>query len=250
MHNVAEKEVSRSGQFLNNWFYHHCGLIPVALTPEIRESIMKRYKLPAVMVPVVINGIDTTKFKPKESYERCDERYFTILHIGRFSPQKNHEGLLRAFKVLHRMYPDCRLILVGEGELFPQIRDLIHELDLESCVTLAGTTGDVNTFFQAADMFFLPSLYEGLPMTLLEAMCAGLPVLASNVGGIPYLTLAGKCGALTVLRTDAIISTLHSLYMSKQIREVLGRAGRQRVLDSFSSEVMTTGYLKIYRQEV
>lgn len=247
VHNVAEKEVSRSGQFLNNLFYHHCGLIPVALTPEIQKSIMERYDLPEDKVPVVINGIDTSKFQAKEDHSRCDKEYFTVLHIGRFSAQKNHEGLIRAFEVFHRTHKDSRLILVGEGELYPRIKELIDTHGLESCVTLAGTTGDVNEFFQKADVFILPSNYEGLPMTLLEAMCAGLPVIASDVGGVPFLVHDGINGLLVQPETDSITAALENMYQNEDLRAELGNKARETVLKSFSSEAMADGYLALYK---
>lgn len=101
-------------------------------------------------------------------------------HVGRFFPQKNHEFLIDIFNQFHKDHPNSYLILVGEGELKTSIQDKVRTLGLEDYVIFTGLRSDVNELLQAMDVFLFPSLYEGLPVSIIEAQAAGLPCLISD----------------------------------------------------------------------
>lgn len=101
-------------------------------------------------------------------------------NVARFETPKNHLFLIRIFDALHRLRPDSKLLLVGSGSLEEQIRSLVKELGLTDSVILAGSHSDVHRFYQAMDVFLLPSLYEGLPLVMIEAQAAGLPCFTSD----------------------------------------------------------------------
>lgn len=101
-------------------------------------------------------------------------------HVGRFFPQKNHEFLIDIFNQFHKDYPNSYLMLVGEGELKTSIQDKVKFLGLEDYVIFTGLRSDVNELLQAMDVFLFPSLYEGLPVSIIEAQAAGLPCLISD----------------------------------------------------------------------
>lgn len=101
-------------------------------------------------------------------------------HVGRFSPQKNHVFLLDIFGEVCNMEPNAYLLLVGDGELRPKIEEKIRAMGLSDRVILTGVRGDVPELMQAMDVFVFPSLYEGLPVTLVEAQAAGLPCFISD----------------------------------------------------------------------
>lgn len=106
---------------------------------------------------------------------------FVIGHIGRFSPQKNHKFLIRVFKEVYNECCKARLLLVGEGELLPQIREEVHKCGLpDEAVIFAGVRSDTYRIYQAMDIMVMPSLYEGLPLVMVEAQASGLKVIASN----------------------------------------------------------------------
>ena len=138
---------------------------------------------------VVHNGIDTNRFAPdpacrarlrKELGVADDE--ILLGHVGRFSAQKNHPGLLKMFAALRAQDPRMRLVLIGGGELdyIEKIHDLSQELNLGRNVIYAGVRSDVPALYNAMDAFVLPSLFEGLPVVLVEAQCAGLPCFVSD----------------------------------------------------------------------
>lgn len=134
----------------------------------------------------VPNAIDTEKFRYSESiaseyrHELDLENKFVIGHVGRFHEAKNHMFLLEAFAKVSAMRSDARLLLIGDGELRSNIENKIHELGIENSVVMTGNRNDVHKLMQTMDVFAFPSLWEGLPVTVVEAQAAGLPCIISD----------------------------------------------------------------------
>jgi glycosyltransferase involved in cell wall biosynthesis len=123
-----------------------------------------------------------------------DDGARVLLCVGRLSREKGHTDLVRAFPKMRELAgkSQLRLVLVGEGPERPQIEELCRNLKLTDAVTLAGQQNDINPYYGIADVFLLPSLSEGCPNVLLEAMAAGVPVVATAVGGVPEVVTSGK----------------------------------------------------------
>ena len=148
------------------------------------------------MIPI---GIETEELD-KEMLSRGFVDSFSrkegyILHVGGFTFEKNHEGLLRIFQLVLKKKPDMQFVLAGDGPLFSSIQEKVKALCLESNVHLLGRRTDVAALMKQSKMVVLPSIIEGLPGVLLEAMYCRVPVIANNVGAIPHL-LADKRGVV------------------------------------------------------
>lgn len=134
----------------------------------------------------VPNGIDINRFAfNSDVRSRLREELgltnnYVIGHVGRFNLQKNHRYLLQVFKGVLDRRPEARLLLLGDGELFKEIQELSHELHIEGAVIFAGVHKDVEKYYQAMDVFVLPSAFEGLPVTGIEAQYSGLPCVLSD----------------------------------------------------------------------
>lgn len=243
VHSVATKETVEMAQKLNYFFYHFCHVTPVALSNEIQATVVERYRLPQQKVPVIYNGIDLSRCIVKNSYERNQKMRF--LHIGRFAPVKNHRMLLEAFADVHQRYPDTELVLLGTGELEDEVRQRTLELGVMDSVTFAGLKENVYPDLNFADAFVLPSLYEGMPMTLIEAMGTGLPVIATNVGGIPSMIRNGENGLLVDVDVHALTDAMVRL-MDETMRRTIGRKARETTEQLFSSDTMCERYYEIY----
>ena len=241
VHNVAEKE--RQPKKLQRFFYHRCGVTPVGLSPLVKESIERLYRLPGERVPMVYNGIDTSKVVQKESYQTGDT--FSFLHVGRFAPQKNHANIIKAFDQLHRKYPRTSLTMIGSGELYDEVQEQINKLGLQDAVHLPGLMDNMMEQYPLYDAFVLPSIYEGMPITLIEAMATGLPIAASAVGGVPDMLSHEVNGLLCSPQVESIAEVMERLYLEETLREKLGR---QALEDSarFTSKHMAQAYLDIY----
>ena len=243
IHNVADKECGAQDRFVNRLFYKMKKVFPVSLSEKIRLSVEAVYKIPLEKIPVVYNGVDLSECMEKQSYELGDT--IKILHIGRFEAQKNHIGLLEAFQLFQKKYPNSLLRLIGEGDLRDEIERYVKENGLSEKVCLLGKQANVHPYLTDADMFILPSYYEGVPMTIIEAMGTGLPIVATNVGGIPDLLSDGKTAILTSLDVKEIAGALERYAESAELRRNYGQAALAASA-RFDATQMTREYLRIY----
>ena len=136
---------------------------------------------------IISNAIEVDKYKfnkktriKKRKEMDLEQDNLVIGHVGRFVSQKNHEFLLDLFKAIHDKEPKARLILCGQGPLMTGIRDKAYGMGIYDDIKFLGQVNDVEKYYQAMDLFVLPSFYEGYPLTLVEAQAAGLPCFASN----------------------------------------------------------------------
>lgn len=137
-------------------------------------------------VEIIRNGIDVKRFafdaqrRARLRAQYALEGKLVIGHVGRFAPQKNHRFLVEIFDHVLSERPDARLLLVGTGEMEAEILELVQEKGISSQVIFAGLQSQTDDFYNAFDLFLMPSLYEGLPIVGIEAQCAGLPCLFSE----------------------------------------------------------------------
>ena len=246
VHNVADKEAEGRSQKLINGAYFRLGWsIPVALSPEVKNRICSFYGIAADRVPMIYNGVDLSRCMPKEDYSRNGLK---LLHIGRFNEQKNHRRLLQAFSLIHRQIPESQLDLIGDGELMEETKALAEELGLADAVHFLGSQSNVYPYLQQADVFLLPSDYEGMPMTIIEAMGTGLPIVATAVGGVPDMLTNEESGLLVPCDPEAVAEAVLRLAETESLRENLGRKARQESR-RFSAEFMAQQYCAAYKKE-
>lgn len=247
VHNVADKEAEGRAQKRINGFYFSSGWsTPVALSPEVQKSVAAFYGLPEQKIPVIYNGIDLSRCQKKQNYDLQNPAVLT--HIGRFNEQKNHEGLLRAFALIHKKYPHTRLSLLGDGELLEPTRALAKTLGLSDSVAFLGSQSNVYPYLHNSDLFLLPSQYEGMPMTLIEAMGTGLPIAASKVGGVPDMLEDGESAILTDCAPESVAQAACKLLEDEALRARLGQAAKTQS-EKFSAAHMAESYVRAYRAE-
>ncbi len=245
VHSVAQQEQTKVGKRVNKFLYRHNNVIPVALSCEIKKTIQTVYGLSERDVPVVFNGINLKKCQPKTSYSRNET--FKILHIGRFCDVKNHAVILKGFAQFAKKHPDARLQLLGDGELKSEMESLSKDLMVDDLVDFAGLKANVFPWLHDADMFLLPSKYEGIPMSIIEAMGTGLPIVATSVGGIPDMLENGKDAILVENDPSKVAEAIECFYLSEDLRKAYGEKARIKS-EEFSSEAMAKGYLAIYQR--
>jgi glycosyltransferase involved in cell wall biosynthesis len=164
---------------------------------------------------------------------------------------KNHRLLVEAFARLRKQHgdlaPRLKLAIVGDGPLLPAVRAQVAALGLQDAVWLPGARADIGAVLQTFSVFALPSLAEGTPVSMLEAMASNLPVVASNVGGIPEVVDDGVQGLLVpVGDVEALAQALARYALDANLRAAHGRAGRARVEERFSMRAMLTAYGALY----
>ena len=159
--------ISRCGQEAGDWLFGVKNRSKVIQERNAVDTALYRY--------------DPTVAEEVRAEFQTPEDCFVLGHVGRFFPQKNHMQLVDIFAAVHKMRPNSRLWLVGGGELDDslknQVKSKVHELGLDESVVFTGVRTDVNRLMQGMDLFILPSLFEGFPMTMIEAQSAGLPCM-------------------------------------------------------------------------
>jgi glycosyltransferase involved in cell wall biosynthesis len=153
--------------------------------------------------------------------------------------------MLKAFSLVVNRYPDCWLQLIGDGDLQDKMKTYGEELGHRGKVSFLGNQSDVYPFLQKADLFLMPSKFEGMPMTIIEAMGTGLPVVASAVGGVPDMMVNRESGMLVSCEPEAVASAVCELLDSEELRKTLGTNARLRS-EQFGSEYMARRYLEAY----
>lgn len=245
VHSIAAKESGRYKGFINGILYRFNFVKPVAIAPSIKKTIMQKYSLPDSKVKMVYNGIDFKNFIPKVSYKIINEQV-NITHVGNFKEAKNHRLLIESFKLIHKIFPQAILNLIGSGELLEDVKKKVGELGLEKNVMFIGEVVGVSEYLHKADIFVLPSLWEGMPISLIEAMGTGLPIVATKVGGIVDMIENNVSGILVDVSCEQIAAAVLKLINDDGLRKRLGEEARL-MSEKFSAIKMAKAYIELYK---
>jgi len=217
---------------------------------EIERYFVDSMGVPASAVTMIPNAVEPQLLEverdPSARIEAGIGNQFVFAFLGRLHPDKDVGTLLRAFALLVRRHPDALLLVVGDGEERGKLEALCSELALDRHVRFWGASREVVRLFRLADAFVMSSVNEGLPMALLEAMSAGLPCVATAVGGIPTV-LATSDGTLVPPRDpDALAAAMSPLASDRELALRLGAAGRAAIKQRFSVDAIVDRYLHIF----
>ncbi len=196
------------------------------------------------------NGVDTEYFKPDE---RIDREQNIVLFTGRLDSRKGIVDLITSAKYVCKTYPDVRFIITGKGSNEEYIKKHILNLNLNNNITLTGyvTKNELLRLYQSSTIYVLPSYYEGLPTTLLEAMSCGLPSIATNIDSISEVITNGKTGILVPPNNPkALCTSIRELLEDKQKREDLGNCCRKYVKKNYDWSEITDKITAIYNPMV
>jgi len=170
-----------------------------------------------------------------------------IINVARLAPQKGHHLLIDAIPAVLRARPNARFLWVGEGPLREELAARLRDEGLESRVRLLGKRADVPDLLAAADLFVLPSQFEGLPLSALEAMAAGLPVVATRVSGTTEAVVDGVTGRMVEPENaPALAEAMLAVLSDRALAQRWGAAGRRRVAEKFGAARMAREVDKIY----
>lgn len=226
----------------------------VAVSEATARDLRTTLRLPNDEVRVVHNGIPFREGDRSSLRNELDisANELLIVAVGNLYPVKGHAVLLRALGQLQRSgtiaRAPWRLAIAGRGEEEQKLRVLAAEQGIADRVTLLGFRKDVPDVLAAADVFVMPSLSEGLPLALVEAMAAGLPVVVSDVGGVPEVAVAGREAILVPPGDPARLADgLGTLLRDSGARGAMGAAARERAVRDFSVSTMCEAYERLYR---
>ncbi|OEH85475.1 hypothetical protein BHU72_05155 [Desulfuribacillus stibiiarsenatis] len=243
----------------------------IAISNSIRDDILKR-NIPSSKIEVIYNGIDFVELyeKAKEESPELDAVMQGIVGrktgdsleehhgstppilmgiVGRLQPVKGHRYAILAMPEILRLYPNARLLIVGEGPLQPELQQLARQLQVDHAVHLIGYQANVAPFLSKLDVFLMPSLAEGLGLSLIEAMAFELPVIASGVGGI--LDVVQEDTGILVPAEDAyaLAKATCQLLANLESAKLMAVRGKEDVQKRFHTDRMISQMVKVYNEQ-
>jgi len=199
-------------------------------------------------IKVIPNFVDSDLYSPApcEAVERRPEGV-VITHVSNFRPVKRIQDLVYAMRMVVKEAPGAQLMLVGDGPDRHCIEKLIEQLHLGKSVTLTGFRNDVANIFRCSDVGILCSETESAPLTLLEGMSCGIPMVAASVGGIPEIVQDGVNGLLVPPKQpEELAEAIIKLAKDGNLRGKLGAAARGTILEQFTAEKVVKAYLETF----
>jgi glycosyltransferase involved in cell wall biosynthesis len=237
---------------LSRWKYRQVDCF-ICASEAIRQMIVAD-GVPAARTVTVHEGVDLERVNTAPRASLHEELFLPhqapiVGNVAALVPHKGQRHLIEAAALVVRKVPDARFVIAGEGELRPALERQIKEHRLEKHVLLAGFRPDVLSLHKAFDVFVMSSITEGLGTSLLDAMAAAKPIVATATGGIPEVVVDGVTGILVPPRDDAsMAAAIVQLLKDAALRQQMGYAGLARARDLFSSERMLKETLKVYKR--
>jgi len=222
----------------------------IAISERVRAFTIKTEKVPPSVVDTVYYGLPVDEHN-RQVIDARDEfglpKGPLVVCAARLTEQKGHKWLLRAFRSVVDQLPETSLLLLGDGPMRAYLEDTVDNLDLAQNVRFAGWRTDVMDILPSTDLFVIASEWEGFGLSLLEAMSFSLPIVATDVGGIPEVVLDGQTGWLVKSRdSDALAGSILAALRSPYKMLEYGQRGKLRLQNTFSVQRMIFDTEKIY----
>lgn len=203
---------------------------------SLKDLLAEDFSVDPNRIEVIPNGVDTDYFTPDFSKRSAHP---SLIYVGRLVEQKDPFTLLKAFRLVLDRLPHATLVMLGNGHLRPVIDEFLRTQSLGSCVQVCNGTDDIRPFLQRAWAFVLPSVFEGSPNVVIEAMAGGLPIVSTRVDGVPELIKDYETGFMVEPQNpealaDAVVKVLSN---DEKCRD-MGAAARQKAVREFSMERM------------
>ena len=249
-HGVIEG-FSRWRMFIHSWMVNHnIAHKLVAVSQKTREVSLSE-GVREERIAVIANGIVPLPIESRSRLEVREEAGMDVndlmlVSVGRLVYQKAHEVLIACMPDVLKEFPNAKVLIFGEGPLRTDLQAQIEKLDLSNSVKLPGKTDQIAQHLASADIFVMPSRWEGLPIALLEAMSAGLPSVATKVEGVDEVLLEGEHGLFVpVENPQALAQAILQLLRDPQARSRMGAAARLHISTKYTVDRMCEQYLEL-----
>lgn len=237
-HTTPDKAFNRRTTFVLKILAKLQKAILVGVSEENRDLMLKAYGVSEQSVICINNGVDIKRYYHKK------HKNITFINVGRHDKNKNQQEIIRQFAKLHRKYKNGSLILCGDGSELHNNKDLAEQLGIKDCVFFAGNVPNVQDYLAKSDIYVQASHREGLPLTTIEAAASGLPIIATDVGGMKNIV---RENGILIPDDDAeqLYLAMEKLFLDKSIREIFAEVSL-RIAEEYSSDNMANKYTDVY----
>jgi len=230
----------------------------IAVSEEVKTSIIQTLpSIPQKKIIAIANSVDVQRYdkhRERTALRRSlglAERHQVAAVVATFKEQKGHRYLLDALPDVLKMFPNLVVLFIGDGELKETLQNRTLELGLKNNVQFLGNRQDVPALLAASDLFILPSLWEGLPMALIEAMASELPIIATQVSGTSQVMIHGETGLLVKPgNSDELAHAMKELLSNTSLSMQMGNAARRRVEFHFGAQKHAQAHLDLFISEL
>ena len=257
---VIPEPKSVFSSFVLNSYYRTCEKLTFKASRYIiapsftYKTMLTKMGVDAARITVVPYGVDLKRFNPAEKGEAFKKRFNygeakVILTVGRLNYQKGFQYLLKAMPIVLRHIPDVKLVIVGDGELLTYLRNLSYSLGLSNNVIFTGSLPQsrISDAYASADVFVLPSIFESLGISLLEAQAMGKPVVGTRVGGLPEALSEDKSGILVEPKKPSnLAEAIVTLLRDQNLAKSMGQYGRKFVENRYDLEKSIDRIVELY----
>jgi glycosyltransferase involved in cell wall biosynthesis len=229
----------------------------IVVSNELKRLLIERHRIPPDKIFKVPNGVEIDYFKPDvpatkieflREFFGLDKSSVVIGAVGRFCWQKGFDILIRSIPEIAHSNPDLKVILVGAGALKGRLEGLAESLNVLENIVFAGFRRDIKQILAAVDLLVVPSLREGFPMIVLEAMAMAKPIVASDLPGMSEQIVNGETGILVAPKNvDALTYAINELLASRGRANDIGLKARQYVVNNFSFQTMVAKTERVYQ---
>lgn len=240
-HNIYVYKEKRLVRRITNYVLSGITDLMVAVSDAVAKDLIKYDGIDQSKIITLHNGVDTDRFDGKEKSInirlelRLGINDFVLGFIGRLVPNKGLHYLIDEVSILKKEHDNIKLLIVGDGSLIDSLKRKVKKLDLIDNVQFAGERRDIVDILSCIDIFVMPSVKEGLPNALLEAMAMRRPVIATNIGGIPEVVENNKTGILIESgKPKALAESVKRLKENGELARSMGNEARIHILDKFS----------------
>lgn len=258
-HGTDEGPLENIKDFESNFFYRKLIIFTLNSSEKIitvssdLAKIINQMEIDSNKVTVLRNAVDISRFKPIKNVSmrkeyNIKENEILILFIGHLEPFKGIFELLNAFKKIIKK--NVKLIIIGEGHSENEVKEIVSKYNLTDKIIFTGKVSPnvIQNYYQMADIFTLPSYTEGLPLVVIEAMACGLPVIVSNVGGIPEIAKDNINGFVIPPRDDEkLTQKLNILVNNEKLREEFGKMSFKKIDEEFNIDKKVIKLIDLYK---
>jgi glycosyltransferase involved in cell wall biosynthesis len=247
---LVKRTIFKYGEYLLS----HITSKIITVSNALKEDLVKNYGIKEDKIIPIYNGIDF--FDYNKVSDKVREKFGLGINtdkpivgtVARMAPQKGLEYLIKAVPIVLKKC-DVLFVIAGDGPMMSELVEMVKQTGLQDKVLFPGYVKNISRFFACLDIFVIPSIAEGLSITTIEAMACGLPVVASNVGGLPELVGNEKNGLLVEPRNEAqLAEAITSLLRDSDARKRYGVIGKEAVSQKFTKETMVVNTINVYNE--